>query len=47
MKLYKILMEILLGADIVAAAQLESLAIYTGLTARNNSGCVVTVGREA
>ena len=46
MKLYKTLMEILLGADIVVAGQLESLAIYTGLTARSNNGCVVTVERE-
>ena len=47
MKLYKILIEILLGADIAVVDQLESLAIYTGLTARNNNGCAVTVGREA
>ena len=40
-------MEIILGADIVVAVKLESLAIYTGLTARSNNGCVVTVGREA
>ena len=46
MKLYKMLMEILLGADIVVVVQLESLAIYTGLTARNSNGCAVIAGRE-